>query len=603
LHHRLRRHTTSPLLRFTAFALVLTSITTGIVNRPVRPGPPHVEVQPTQQLGADAATTGFDEVRAVDGAEMVGLSYDVPPGAPAPTIEVRGQRDGQWTEWLDISAESDDGPDADSPEFHGDRRSTAPAWLGHDQQQVEVRVTNGSATNLELHPIDSDPVEATGGALAIPAADAFVNPSPITSRAQWGADEADSYTQPGCEAGPTYAAQGITNAIVHHTVNSNTYAPSDSASLVRGIQAYHIFSNGWCDIGYNFLVDRYGQVFEGRRGGIGRAVVGAHASGFNTGSTGVALIGDFTGSGVPSAAYAALVGLLTWKLAYHGTPAQGQFWKTVGANSGAYWPEGTVIPLDRIVGHRDVNSTACPGDFMYVLLAQLRADVAFGLANQPREQRFVCDWDGNGTQTPAFFYNGSWWIRNANSEGPTTAQFSFGMPGDIAVCGDWLGSGHDNPGVYRNGRLYMRLSNTSGVADLVAAFGNPGDQPVVGDWNHDGVDTLAVVRGAQWYMTNSYLPLGTASFRYGDPGDIPVAGDWTGKGFDSPGIVRAGRFYLADRATSGFADRVIIFGDAYDLPIVGDFDGDGRTTPGVNRGVYWWLSNDLGGNATTVFLY
>jgi hypothetical protein len=590
-------------LRFAALALVLTFVTTGIVNRPAKPDPPHVAVQATQELASDAVATGFDAVKAVDGAEMVGLSYDVAPGSPEPTVEVRGQRDGQWTEWLDISAESDDGPDADSPEFHGDRRSTAPAWLGHDQQQVEVRVTNGTVSDLQLHPVDSEPATPSGDALALPAADAFVSPGPITMRSQWGADEANSYTQPGCESGPTYAPQGITDAIVHHTVNSNTYSPSDSAALVRGIQAYHIFSNGWCDIGYNFLVDRYGQVFEGRRGGIGRAVVGAHASGFNTGSTGVSLIGDFTNSGVPNAAYAALVQLLTWKLAYHGTPAQGQVWVRTGANSGAYWPEGTYVAIDRIIGHRDVNATGCPGNFMWWLLPQLRADVAAGLASQPREQRLVCDWDGNGTDTPAVFYNGSWAIRNANSEGATSIVASFGDPGDIAVCGDWLGTGRDTIGVYRSGRLYMKLSNTSGVADLVFAFGNPGDRPVVGDWNGDGIDTLAVVRGADWYMTNSYLPYGTAKFRYGDPGDIPIAGDWSHKGYDTPGVVRDARYYLSDHATSGFADYVIIYGDPYDIPLVGDFNGDRVSTPGVNRGVYWWLSDDFSGNATYVFPY
>ena len=601
--HRRRHNTSSHLLRFTAFALVLTSVTTGIVNRPARSGRPHVEVQEVQKLAADAVSTGFDTVKAVDGAEMVGLSYDVPPGSPEPTVEVRGQRDGQWTEWLDVSTEADDGPDADSPEYHGDRRSTTPAWLGHDQQQVEVRVTNGTVADLQLHPIDSEPVEASGGALALPAADAFVPVGPVTSRAQWGADEANSYTQPGCESGPSYAAQGVTDAIVHHTVNSNTYSPSDSAALVRGIQAYHIFSNGWCDIGYNFLVDRYGQVFEGRRGGTGRAVVGAHASGFNTGSTGVALIGDFTSSGVPDAAYAALVNLLTWKLAWHGTPAQGQLWVRVGANSGAYWPEGTYVAIDRIIGHRDVNATGCPGNFFWWLLPQLRIDVAAGLANQPREQRLVCDWDGNGSETPAVFYNGSWAIRNSNSEGPADLLLGFGDPGDIAVCGRWLGGAKDTIGVYRAGRLYVKLSNTSGVADFTIAFGNPGDYPVVADWNGDGVDTLAVVRGADWYMTNSYLPFGTAKFRYGDPGDRPVAGDWTAKHYDSPGVVRAASFYLADRATSGFADRVIIFGDPGDNPIVGDFNGDGVTTPGVTRGVFWWLTDSLGGNASNVFLY
>ena len=70
-------------------------------------------------------------------------------------------------------------------------------------------------------------------------------------------------------------------AVVHHTAGSNSYTAAQSAAIVRAIELYHVKGNGWNDIGYNFLVDKYGQVFEGRIGGIERNVVGAHAEGFN----------------------------------------------------------------------------------------------------------------------------------------------------------------------------------------------------------------------------------------------------------------------------------------------------------------------------------
>src|SRR5207253_6993904 len=107
---------------------------------------------------------------------------------------------------------------------------------------------------------------------------------------------------------------GVHFAIVHHTAGTNSYTEAQSAAIVRGIELYHVKGNGWNDIGYNFLVDKYGQVFEGRYGGMERPVVGAHAMGFNTGSVGVAVIGNYGDSGISVAARASLVRLLAWRL-------------------------------------------------------------------------------------------------------------------------------------------------------------------------------------------------------------------------------------------------------------------------------------------------
>ena len=108
----------------------------------------------------------------------------------------------------------------------------------------------------------------------------------IVPRSVWGADESIRRNA------PQYGSP-VRLAIVHHTAGPNDYSPSQAAAIMRGIQLYHVKSNGWNDIGYNFLVDRFGTVYEGRYGGIDRDVVGAHARGFNTGSVGVAVIGTF----------------------------------------------------------------------------------------------------------------------------------------------------------------------------------------------------------------------------------------------------------------------------------------------------------------------
>ena len=121
---------------------------------------------------------------------------------------------------------------------------------------------------------------------ASPAAQ--VRPPAIIPRSAWGADSVPP------RAAPRYGV--VQAAFVHHTVSTNDYAPADSAGIVLGIARYHRDSNGWNDIGYNFLVDKYGQVFEGRAGGIEAAVIGAQAQGYNAQSTGIACLGTFTTS-------------------------------------------------------------------------------------------------------------------------------------------------------------------------------------------------------------------------------------------------------------------------------------------------------------------
>ena len=114
----------------------------------------------------------------------------------------------------------------------------------------------------------------------------------MTMRSQWGPDLAWN-PSPDCAPGPEIA-RTFKFAVVHHTVNSNTYAPNESTGIARAIWQYHVGTLGYCDIAYNFLIDRYGKIFEGRMGGIDRAVIAAHTGGFNTGSTGIAWIGTWT---------------------------------------------------------------------------------------------------------------------------------------------------------------------------------------------------------------------------------------------------------------------------------------------------------------------
>ena len=124
----------------------------------------------------------------------------------------------------------------------------------------------------------------------------------IVTRAAWGANEEIVRARPSL-------APAVRLAVIHHTAGTNSYTRAQAAAIVRGIEVYHVQGNGWNDIGYNFLVDRFGTVYEGRGGGIERNVIGAHAEGFNTGTTGIALLGNYL-SAVPTPAQQnALAGL------------------------------------------------------------------------------------------------------------------------------------------------------------------------------------------------------------------------------------------------------------------------------------------------------
>jgi flagellar hook assembly protein FlgD len=124
-----------------------------------------------------------------------------------------------------------------------------------------------------------------------------------------------------------------------------------------------VLSNGWDDIGYNFLVDKYGQVFEGRAGGVTRNVVGAHAGGFNTGSVGIAVIGNYQSASFSSAARNALEALLAWRLDVGHVHPRDEVDRVSAGSS--RWPAGRVVRLRTVSGHRDTSLTSCPGNRIY----------------------------------------------------------------------------------------------------------------------------------------------------------------------------------------------------------------------------------------------
>ncbi|MFC9752629.1 N-acetylmuramoyl-L-alanine amidase [Streptomyces sp. NPDC056921] len=243
--------------------------------------------------------------------------------------------------------------------------------------EPESPAPSGPATEEPTPPASPSPSASPSSSPAEtlpPAPPSTVPKPPIVSRAGWGADESIS------PEAPEYL-DGVKAVFVHHTAGSNTYSCADSAAVVRSLYAYHVLSEKWKDIGYNFLVDKCGTVFEGRKGGVDRPVFGAHTYGFNRESAGIAVIGTYTDATAPSAVTTAVARVAAWKLGqYKGDPA-GSTMLTAGATGSNYFgtkfTAGTKYSFKQISGHRDGFNTQCPGNMLYGQLKSIR-DLAAG---------------------------------------------------------------------------------------------------------------------------------------------------------------------------------------------------------------------------------
>ncbi len=258
-----------------------------------------------------------------------------------------------------------DGPTA-GPSYFGD-----PIWFG-GAERFQVR-TSEPVRDVRVHFVTfrHAPIARTSASypLAQPVLDAGPGQPPIIARAAWAADHATPAVRP--------AYGTVRLAFVHHTDNPNGYRAADVPAMLLAMYDFHRFVRGWADIGYNFVIDAYGRVWEAREGGIDEAVIGAQAGGYNFESTGVAVLGTFA-SVVPSrAAVAALEHLLAWKLAVHGIPAHGNVEVEVDPPDAFYtrFAPGARVWLPRVAGHRDGCTTDCPGDAFYAQLPSIRRHV------------------------------------------------------------------------------------------------------------------------------------------------------------------------------------------------------------------------------------
>ncbi|MEU2669873.1 peptidoglycan recognition protein [Streptomyces sp. NPDC007164] len=196
----------------------------------------------------------------------------------------------------------------------------------------------------------------------------YIGPRPrIVTRKGWGADEKLR------ERKFVYTSK-VKAAFIHHSATGNNYKCSQAPSVLRGIYRYHVKSSGWRDIGYNFAVDKCGNIYEGRAGGVTKAVLGAHTLGFNTNSMGIAVLGTFTKSNPPAAAVNAVAKLTAWKLGLFGANPRGKVTLVSGGSN--KYKKGRKVKLNVISGHRDGFATECPGARLYKKLGSARTSSA-----------------------------------------------------------------------------------------------------------------------------------------------------------------------------------------------------------------------------------
>jgi hypothetical protein len=315
-------------------------------------------------------------------------------GPATARIELRARPfGGRWGPWAPASVRGH-GPDRPAT---ASLHSGEPVWFGpSDELQLRsssplrgVRIQFVAAAAVAA-PLDrapatarvasahagSGPANAAAFPLAQPVLPAGPGQPPIIARSAW----AGRWHGPG--AGPYYGAVRL--AFVHHSDGPNGYSAAEVPGMILAIYVFHRFIRGWHDIGYNFVIDAFGRIWEARAGGIDAPVIGAQAGGYNLVSTGICMLGTFTSRLPAPAAMASLEHLLAWKLALHGVTAVGKVPVEVDPVAAFYTPfrPGERIRLPRIAGHRDGDTTDCPGNDLYGQLPAIRRRVD-RLAGEP----------------------------------------------------------------------------------------------------------------------------------------------------------------------------------------------------------------------------
>ncbi|SDS80030.1 N-acetylmuramoyl-L-alanine amidase [Corynebacterium timonense] len=300
---------------------------------------------------------------------MVGLTWE---GERDIAAFVRSERaDGTWSEWFEMD-HADSVPT--SPKF-----GTEPIYV-EPTTRIQVSTANvdlldggrtdsdAPTTANDIEAVFLDGGEGTAQGAIEPVAETYTQGMPpVISRAAWGAGYSNT---------PTYT-EPVTAATVHHTAGSNNYTEAQAPGIVRGIWDYHANKLGWGDVGYNALVDKYGNIYEGRTGGLDRAVQGAHVGGFNQNTWGVSMLGNYDKVSPTVEGVRAMGEIIGWKAATAGFDPLGRDYHVAEFNfGGSRYAAGQGAYFANINAHRDFHFNACPGDFLYNEMGTIRTIAA-----------------------------------------------------------------------------------------------------------------------------------------------------------------------------------------------------------------------------------
>ncbi|MGW6563949.1 peptidoglycan recognition protein family protein [Streptomyces sp. NPDC054975] len=366
--HLVRRASRTALAATAVLAAVGLTAPASAAELPIPEYPSADGVHSIALHGSDPAERALSARHTVP-FSMLGVTWNDPRAQLGGSAQVRTRDSatGVWSGWRELELDvrtPEVGPDAEPGEV---RAGTQPLWTG-PANGVQVRVT-GQFGKLSRLPdgLRVELVEPGGPgttAASAPTALRTASQPAVVPRSGWNADES-LVKDP-----PTYT-KDTKVVFTHHTAGTNDYTCEQSPDIIRAIFLYHVQGQGWNDIGYQFLVDKCGTVFEGRAGGIDKPVLGAQTYGFNTDTSGIAVLGNYNDVISSPPVLDAVAGVAAWKLGLYDYDAAGTVVLTAAADNGKY-TKGQKVTLNRISGHRDGYPTECPGNNLYADLPAIR---------------------------------------------------------------------------------------------------------------------------------------------------------------------------------------------------------------------------------------